>query len=180
MTSSLPCALAARSPRARAISTPTWLPCTAKGAKASLLTMNYGWIGRCWRRKNEPSEAAAQSSTLVLTLIPIVLSAMRISAVANGDRATLVTQLSALDVKSTLLGTFVWPLPTTFGVVAANVLDSLGVAPSGARTGRLNFWLAIMATVMALVLSTLAPVNEGICISRCRNRRTNGDVTAVT
>jgi hypothetical protein len=69
--------------------------------------------------KNEPSEAAAQSSTLVLTLIPIVLSAMRISAVANGDRATLVTQLSALDVKSTLLGTFVWPLPTTFGVVAA-------------------------------------------------------------
>ena len=119
MTSSLPCALAARSSRARAISTPTWLPCTAKRAKASLLTMNYGWIGRCWRRKNEPSEAAAQSSTLVLTLIPIVLSAMRISAVANGDRATLVTQLSALDVKSTLLGTFVWPLPTTFGVVAA-------------------------------------------------------------
>ena len=119
MTSSLQCALAARSSRARAISTPTWLPCTAKGAKASLLTMNYGWIGRCWRRKNEPSEAAAQSSTLVLTLIPIVLSAMRISAVANGDRATLVTQLSALDVKSTLLGTFVWPLPTTFGVVAA-------------------------------------------------------------
>ena len=119
MTSSLPCALAARSSRARAISAPTWLPCTAKGAKASLLTMNYGWIGRCWRRKNEPSEAAAQSSTLVLTLIPIVLSAMRISAVANGDRATLVTQLSALDVKSTLLGTFVWPLPTTFGVVAA-------------------------------------------------------------
>ena len=119
MTSSLPCALAARSSRARAISTPTWLPCTAKGAKASLLTMNYGWIGRCWRRKNEPSEAAAQSSTLVLTLIPIVLSAMRISAVANGDRATLVTQLSALDVKSTLLGTFVWLLPTAFGVVAA-------------------------------------------------------------
>ena len=119
MTSSLPCALAARSSRARAISTPTWLPCTAKGAKASLLTMYYGWIGRCWRRKNEPSEAAAQSSTLVLTLIPIVLSAMRISAVANGDRATLVTQLSALDVESTLLGTFVWPLPTTFGVVAA-------------------------------------------------------------
>ena len=119
MTSSLPCALAARSSRARAISTSTWLPCTAKGAKASLLTTNYGWIGRCWRRKNEPSEAAAQSSTLVLTLIPIVLSAMRISAVANGDRATLVTPLSALDVKSTLLGTFVWPLPTTFGVVAA-------------------------------------------------------------
>jgi hypothetical protein len=44
---------------------------------------------------------------------------MRFSAVTNGDRATLVRQLSALDVKSTLLGTFVWLLPTAFGVVAA-------------------------------------------------------------
>ena len=69
--------------------------------------------------KTSPQRLLRSHLTLVLTLIPIVLSAMRFSAVANGDRATLVTQLSALDVESTLLGTFVWPLPTTFGVVAA-------------------------------------------------------------
>ena len=42
----------------------------------------------------------------VLTLIPILLIAMRIVAVANGDRATLVTLLSTIDVTSMLLGTF--------------------------------------------------------------------------
>jgi len=66
--------------------------------------MNYGWIGRCWRRKTSPQRLLRSHLTLVLALIPIVLSAMRFSAVANGDRATLVRQLSALDVKSTLLG----------------------------------------------------------------------------
>ena len=76
MTSSLPCALAARSSRARAISTPTWLPCTAKRAKASLLTMNYGWIGRCWRRKTSPQRLLRSHLTLVLTLFPIVLTAL--------------------------------------------------------------------------------------------------------
>jgi len=69
--------------------------------------------------KTSPQRLLRSHLTLVLTLIPIVLSAMRFSAVANGDRATLVRQLSALDVKSTLLGTFVWLLPTAFGVVAA-------------------------------------------------------------
>jgi hypothetical protein len=69
--------------------------------------------------KTSPQRLLRSHLTLVLTLIPIVLSAMRFCAVANGDRATLVRQLSALDVKSTLLGTFVWLLPTAFGVVAA-------------------------------------------------------------
>ena len=44
--------------------------------------------------------------TLVLTLIPILLSGLRIFAVANGDRPTLVTRLSTLDVTAVLLGTF--------------------------------------------------------------------------
>ena len=57
--------------------------------------------------------------TLVLTLIPILLSGLRIFAVANGDRPTLVTLLSTLDVKAVLLGTFAWLLPTAFGVAAA-------------------------------------------------------------
>ncbi|HEX3199043.1 MAG TPA: hypothetical protein VHR39_15955 [Propionibacteriaceae bacterium] len=58
--------------------------------------------------------------TLVLTtLIPILLSGLRIFAVVNGDRATLVTLLSTLDVTAVLLGTFGWLLPTAFGVAAA-------------------------------------------------------------
>jgi hypothetical protein len=117
--------------------------------------------------KTSPQRLLRSHLTLVLTLIPIVLSAMRFSAVANGDRATLVRQLSALDVKSTLLGTFVWLLPTAFGVRGGNVLDSLGVAPRGARTGRLNFWLAIVTTVMALVLSAFAPVNDLVNLLLC-------------
>jgi hypothetical protein len=40
------------------------------------------------------------------------LSGLRIFAVANGDRPTLVTLLSTLDVKAVLLGTFAWLLPT--------------------------------------------------------------------
>ena len=58
--------------------------------------------------------------TLVLTLIPILLSGLRIFAVANGDRPTLVTRLSTLDVTAVLLGTFAWLLPTAFGVAAVN------------------------------------------------------------
>ena len=56
--------------------------------------------------------------TVVLTLIPILLSGLRIFAVANGDRPTLVTRLSTLDVTAVLLGTFAWLLPTAFGVAA--------------------------------------------------------------
>jgi len=51
--------------------------------------------------------------------MPILLSGLRIFAVANGDRPTLVTLLSTLDVKAVLLGTFAWLLPTAFGVAAA-------------------------------------------------------------
>jgi hypothetical protein len=62
--------------------------------------------------------------TLVLTLIPILLGGLRIFAVANGDRPTLVTLLSTLDVKAVLLGTFDWLLPTAFGVAAAISMNS--------------------------------------------------------
>jgi hypothetical protein len=75
MTSSPPCALAARSSRARAISTPTWLPCTAKRAKAWLLTMNYGWAD-AGVEKTSPQRLLRSHLTLVLTLIPIVLTAL--------------------------------------------------------------------------------------------------------
>ena len=47
------------------------------------------------------------------------------------------------------------------------MLDSLGVAPRGARTGRLNFWLAIVTTVMALVFSAFAPVNDLVNLLLC-------------
>jgi hypothetical protein len=40
------------------------------------------------------------------------LSGLRIFAVANGDRPTLVTLLGTLDVKAVLLGTFASLLPT--------------------------------------------------------------------
>src|SRR5215207_9892221 len=58
--------------------------------------------------------------TVVLTLIPILLSGLRIFALANGDRPTLVTRLSTLDVTAVLLGTFAWLLPTAFGLAAVN------------------------------------------------------------
>ena len=85
--------------------------------------------------------------TLILTLIPILLSGLRIFAVANGDRPTLVTLLSTLDVKAVLLGTFAWGLPTAFGVAAIcrirwlqlrSVSRPLG---TGQRTALL--WLAV-------------------------------------
>ena len=55
----------------------------------------------------------------VLTLIPILLTAMRVVPVANGDRATLVTLLSTIDVTSMLLGTFAWLLPSAFAAASA-------------------------------------------------------------
>jgi hypothetical protein len=75
MTSSPPCALAARSSRARAISTTTWLRLPAKGAKAWLLTMNYGWAD-AGVEKTSPQRLLRSHLTLVLTLIPIVLTAL--------------------------------------------------------------------------------------------------------
>ena len=53
----------------------------------------------------------------VLTLIPILLTAMRVGAVANGDRA--MTLLSTIDVTSVLLGTFAWLLPSAFACILA-------------------------------------------------------------
>ena len=103
--------------------------------------------------------------TLVLTLIPVLLSGLRIFAVANGDRATLVTLLSTLDVKAVLLGTFAWLLPTGFGVAATICwirwlqLRSVSGPPSaGQSTGLL--WLAVCTTILALILFALAPVND--------------------
>ena len=103
--------------------------------------------------------------TLVLTLIPILLSGLRIFAVANGDRATLVTLLSTLDVKAVLLGTFAWLLPTGFGVAATICwirwlqLRSASRAP-GARQATALLWLAVCTTMVALILFALAPVND--------------------
>ncbi len=103
--------------------------------------------------------------TLVLTLIPILLSGLRIFAVANGDRATLVTLLSTLDVKAVLLGTFAWLLPTAFGVAAAicwiRWLQLRSVSrPLGARQTTALLWLAVCTTILALILFALAPVND--------------------
>jgi hypothetical protein len=103
--------------------------------------------------------------TLVLTLIPILLSGLRIFAVANGDRATLVTLLSTLDVTAVLLGTFAWLLPPAFGVAAAICwirwlqLRSGSPPPSaGQRTAIL--WLAVCTTILALILFAFGPVND--------------------
>jgi hypothetical protein len=114
--------------------------------------------------------------TLVLTLIPILLSGLRIFAVANGDRPTLVTLLSTLDVKAVLLGTFAWLLPTAFGVAAAICwirwlqLRSASRAPDARQTTAL-LWLAVCTTMVALILFALAPVNDLfnllLCLSPC-------------
>jgi hypothetical protein len=110
--------------------------------------------------------------TLVLTLMPILLSGLRIFAVANGDRPTLVTLLSTLDVKAVLLGTFAWLLPTAFGVTAAicwirwlqlrSVSRSLG---AGQTTALL--WLAVCTTIVAFILFFLAPVNDLVNLFLC-------------
>src|SRR5512133_2442071 len=95
--------------------------------------------------------------TLVLTLIPILLSGLRIFAVANGDRPTLVTLLSTLDVKAVLLGTFAWLLPTAFGVAAAICwirwlqLRSVSQPPPSAGQRTTIFWLAVCITLLALM-----------------------------
>ena len=103
--------------------------------------------------------------TLVLTLIPILLSGLRIFAVASGDRPTLVTLLSTLDVKAVLLGTFAWLMPTAFRVAAAICwirwlqLRSVSRPPgAGQRTALLR--LAVCTPIVALILFALAPVND--------------------
>lgn len=107
--------------------------------------------------------------TLVLTLIPILLSGLRIFAVANGDRPTLVTLLSTLDVKAVLLGTFAWLLPTAFGVAAAicwiRWLQLRSASPPlGAGQTTALLWLALCTTLVALILFALAPVNQPVMV----------------
>lgn len=110
--------------------------------------------------------------TLVLTLIPILLSGLRIFAVANGDRPTLVTLLSTLDVKAVLLGTFAWLLPTAFGVAAAicwiRWLQLRSASPPlGAGQTTALLWLALCTTLVALILFALAPVNDLVNLFLC-------------
>jgi hypothetical protein len=110
---------------------------------------------------------------LVLTLIPILLSGLRIFAVANGDRPTLVTLLSTLDVKAVLLGTFAWLLPTVFGVAAAicwirwfQLRSAAG--PLSGRQSTALLWLAVCTTIVALILfAWLRSTTCSTCSSAC-------------
>lgn len=109
--------------------------------------------------------------TLLVTVIPVLLSGVRIFAVANGDRATLVTLISTLDVKAVLLGTFAWLLPTAFGVAAAvcwiRWLQLSAVStPHVGRRG-VTLWLAVCLTVVALILFAFAPLNDLIYLLLC-------------
>ena len=108
---------------------------------------------------------------LLVTVIPLLLSGVRIFAVANGDRATLVTLISTLDVKAVLLGTFAWLLPTAFGVAAAvcwiRWLQARAVsAPHVDRHGVI-LWLAVSLTVVTLILFAFAPINDLIYLLLC-------------
>jgi cytochrome b subunit of formate dehydrogenase len=99
-------------------------------------------------QRTSPLGLVRNHVTLVLTLIPILLSGLRIFAVANGDRPTLVTLLSTLDVKAVLLGTFAWLLPTVFGVAAAicwiRWLQRRSAAgPLSGRQSTALLWLAV-------------------------------------
>ena len=89
--------------------------------------------------KTSPQRLLRSHLTLVLTLIPIVLSAMRFCAVANGDRATLVRQLSALDVQVDAVGNLCLAAADGVRGRGGNVLDSLGVPPRGAQPAASTF-----------------------------------------
>jgi hypothetical protein len=101
---------------------------------------------------------------LVVTLIPILLSGLRIFAVANGDRAALVTLLSTLDVTAVLLGTFAWLLPTAFGVAAAicwvRWLQLRSVTSPRVGQRGIMLWLAVGTSVVALILFAFALLND--------------------
>lgn len=109
---------------------------------------------------------------LVVTIVPILLSLLRVFAVARGDRATLVTLLSTLDVKAILLGTFAWVLPTAVGVVAAILwvrwLQQKAPASRASGAGAaLAPWPALLTTLAALVLFALSPVNDLVNLLIC-------------
>jgi len=96
-------------------------------------------------QKLAPHEQAQIAGALILTLIPILLSALRIFAVANGDRPTLVTLLSTLDVKAVLLGTLPGCCPPHWGR-GGDLLDSMAPAAiSSSATQRQTINRALMA-----------------------------------
>ncbi len=102
---------------------------------------------------------------LVVTMVPIMLSLIRVFAVARGDRATLVTLLSTLDVKAILLGTFAWVFPTAVGVMAAILwirwVQQWSLSRKSDAAGRAaNLWPALLTATAALVLFALGPVND--------------------
>ena len=124
-----------------------------------------------------PAERAAMLDLLrshiplLVTLIPVLFSGVRIFEVANGDRATLVTLLSTLDVKAVLLGTFAWLLPTAFGVAAAvcwiRWLQPGAVSTPEVARPRVILWVAVCLTVVALILFAFAPISDLIYLLLC-------------
>ena len=109
---------------------------------------------------------------LVVAAVPILLSLVRVFAVAGGDRATLVTLLSTLDVKALLLGTFSWMFPSVVGVVAAILwvrwLQQKTWGPAASVAGEaVPPWSALLAASVALVLFALAPVNDLVNLVIC-------------
>jgi hypothetical protein len=108
----------------------------------------------------------------VLTLIPILLTAMRVFAVANGDRATLVTLLSTINVTAVLLGTFAWLLPSAFAAASAvcwiSWLQLRSLAePAGTDQRRAFLWAALLTAIIALILFAFSPVNDLINLLFC-------------
>jgi len=108
---------------------------------------------------------------LVVAIVPILLSLVRVFAVARGDRATLVTLLSTLDVKAILLGTLAWAFPTAVGVVAAMLwirwLQQRLPAGEGVAGAAASAWPALLTATAALILFALAPVNDLVNLLIC-------------
>lgn len=109
---------------------------------------------------------------LVVTMVPILLSLLRVFAVARGDRATLVTLLSTLDVKAILLGTFAWVFPTAVGVVAAILWigwlqRKAGDPRAGSVRAAAGPWAALLTTATAVILFALSPVNDLVNLVIC-------------
>lgn len=109
---------------------------------------------------------------LVVATVPVLLSLVRVFAVARGDRATLVTLLGTLDVMAILLGMFAWVFPTAVGVVAAVLWirwmqqrsEAPGPADSGGTAG---LWPALLTTAAALSLFALGPLNDLVNLLLC-------------
>jgi len=109
---------------------------------------------------------------LVVAIVPVLLSLQRVFAVARGDRATLVTLLSTLDVRAILLGTFAWVLPTAVGVVAAMLWIGWLQQRSQARgsdgaAGAVSLWPALLTSAAALVLFSFGPVFDLVNLLLC-------------